>query len=456
MPETVAGTYASLAGTEIVNNVRTLTYLKNGLGPGSVNVHGDCGNCGNCSSCGCSDIITLLECPGVTGYIDPATDDAPWYTPDIPESADFLGFYVDEFEGLNSPFTRTVTESVINGGILSRSRLGTRELRWRGYLFGATCCSVQYGYQWLTRTLARFNADCQDCFGDDLEILLCCPEANENNDPFRLLKGVGLTEGPLILSQRKTCSSGCNTGCGGSCIYEVEFVMVAGQPYLYSEPIPVYDCVPVSQGTFDTVVDPDEPCPPFDCVEEAYASSQYPFTPCVTGFTLPPTATYDNACFTELSTALGPALYLTVPRSLWPVLQDVVPVITISNNAGFINMGVKIGFYQSADGNPCGELFLNPPNCAVLCDELLVGPLPPSSQFYIDGRTRKMAVICESGAAFAGEKITNGPWSWPTFSNFGFCMEIQFVNINLDGGVSVPPLLAPDLCVSLSIVPRSF
>lgn len=441
MPETLAGTYANLAGIEIVNNTRTLTYLKNGLGPASVSVFTDCNDCGNCSSCNCAAIVTLLGCDGVTGYVDPVTDNAPWYSASIPESGGFLGMYIQEFTGLDSPFSRNVTETVNNGGVLSRSRLGTRELTWKGYLFGDTCCSVQYGFRWLKRTLSRFNASCRDCFGDDLEILFCCPDTNETiNSPFRLIKGVGLTEGPLIISERKTCSSGCSTGCGGSCILEVEFTMVAAQPYFYSTEIPVYNCVSLGLNGLTTVTDAASGCGPFDCSDDIIA------TACASP-SLPPAADYTNSCTAQVVAQLDKSLYLTVPRGIWPDLDEVVPVITIDNNSGFSYDGVKIGFYSSPSANPCGDLLTNPPLCDVLCDELVIGFIPGQSSFYIDGRTRKMSLICDNNnTAFPGERHTNGPWSWPTFNDYGFCMEVQFI----DGPN------ADDICVSLSLVPRSF
>lgn len=434
MPETSAGTYATLANVEIINNQRTLTYLQNGLGPGSLTVHGDCGNCEN--------ILELLNCPGITGYIDPETDVAPWFSPTIPESKEFLGLFVDEFDGLSSPFTRDVSETVNNGGILNRSRLSTRSMTWRGFLFGGTCCGTYYGLRWLSKTLSRFDANCRDCFGDDLELLVCCPcEGQSGIEAFRTLKGVGLLEGPVIQSQRKTLSSGCTTaGCSGSCIIEVEFTLVATQPYLYSEEVAVYDCVSLGLNGVTPVTNAEEPCGPFDC-SDAILEANCPSPE------VPPAATYQNSCLTDVELNLTRALYLTIPRIVWPDLEEVVPVITIDNNSGFALTGVKIGFYTSDSNNPCGDLLENPPECAALCDELVIGYIPGQSSFYIDGRTRKMALICDNNnTAFPGERHTNGPWSWPTFNSEGFCMEIQFVD----------EPQADDVCVSLSLIPRSF
>lgn len=429
MPETDAGTYATLAGIEFVNNVRTIDYLKNGLGPGSLNVFGDCS---------CSNIIQLLDCPTVTGYVSPASDNAPWYTPDVPESAGFLGFYVDTFTGMESTFERSVVETVNHGGVFNRSRLKTKDLVWRGFLFGDSCCSVQYGLSWLKQTLSRFGANCRDCFGDDLELLICCPSPTDTSSPFRLLKGVGLTEGPLIKSERKTCTSNCEGSCGGSCIIEIEFTLTATQPYFYSPEIPVYDCVSIGLNSTDIVTDPAVDCGPFDC-SDAYLDLACALPE------LPPTATYTNTCIG--SPIWAEALYLSVPRSSWSALEEVVPVITIRNNSIFSFSGVQLGFYSSFDGNPCGDLVNGTPNCDVLCDDLLIFALPGRSTFYIDGRTRKMSMICDNNnTAFPGERHTSGPWSWPVFRDLGFCMETKVEASDV----------VNDVCISISLIPRTF
>lgn len=380
----------------------------------------------------------------MSSYSSPSTDDAPWYTADNPASSEFAGFVLTEFVGMDSPFTRSVTETVGNGGVLNRSRLTSRKLTWKGFLFGATCCSVQYGLRWLTKTLSRFDASCRDCFGDDLELLVCCPETGEaGNSPIRLLKGVSLLEGPKVLSEHKTCNAGCSYGsCGGSCVLEIEFTLVASQPYFYSPPIPVYDCVNLGEEAVVPYTDAQIDCGPTDCSDVIFEVGSLCPLP-----ELPPIANYTNSCATDFN--IPAANYFSVSRSYWSDLEEVVPVISITAGA-LILIGLKLGFYSSASDSPCSDLSLYPPNCDVICDELNIIAIPANSTFYIDGRTRKMSVICPDGAVYPGERLTSGPWSWPTFDCYGFCMEVLFEN---ELGAQVPPTLA---CVSLSLVPRTF
>jgi hypothetical protein len=429
MSESAAGSYASLGGTEIVNDERTVAYLLNGLRPPSLDVRG---------SCSCENIAELV---GDAPYTTPEIDDAPWFSSDIPESGRFAGFLVSEFEGMGSTFTRAITETIHDGAILGRGRLNARTMVWKGFLLGADCCAVAYGLRWLTKVLSDIG-DCRDCDGEDLELLVCCPEIisesfgivdTEGVEALRKLKNVGLIVGPTVLSNHKT---GCGN-CGASCITEIEFSLVAAQPFMYSAPIPLYECESLALNKSTRVSDSDVSCAPTNCADILLEST------CPSP-DLPPTATYTNSCFVE--SPIYSALYLTVPRAAWGSLEEVVPVITISTGPLSIQ-SIILGFYTSISDNPCGDLITNPPNCDVMCDELKIIVIPPLSKFYIDGRTKQMALICNDGSVFPGEPLTAGPWSWPSFSKFGFCLEVLFPDN------STTPSSA-DVCVSLTIVPR--
>jgi hypothetical protein len=293
--------------------------------------------------------------------------------------------------------------------------------------------------------------------------LVCCPcseEEVETLPPFRTLKGVGLIEGPTIVSERKTsggagCSGG-SSGCGGSCIIEIEFTMVATQPYLYSPEIPIYNCLNITDGAVAPYTQSQIDCGPFDCADPFFAGGTPP-TPasalvfdCVTP-ALPPTATYTNSCLKDFETPM--ANYFSVQRTLWSELEEVIPIISIST--GLFPVGpLKLGFYSSPNGNPCADLSLYPPDCDVICDELNILLIPANSTFYIDSRTRKMSLICEDGSAFPGERLTAGPWSWPSFGCYGFCLEVIYDTSQINTGISAVGV--KDACISLSLVPRTF
>lgn len=674
--DSIAGAAAWLGGTEIVNDSRTTAYMQNGIKPSSLIVNGDCG---------CSNVLALAGCD--TEYNTPAIDGAPWYDPAIPESAEFAGFLSTGFEGLGSTYTRSVTESIADGATLGRSRFGSRTMTWKGFLFGSSCCGVAYGLRWLGKTLQGTKNCGNNCFGDDLELLVCCPtlEAaqglgpniicgddfknttgywassgnttitwtnypnhsevgsmkavnpiggaitfntnctmrvtenkkfklgfyvkaedgilsqpigatftwynslgaslgntvvsnmgsdsnstwtllettvqapvgawtvqinftvgdvstlpnqaryfdditfNQTNyapivDPFRTIKGVSLLEGPHVTSERKMGLS-CGGQCGGAAAVEVEFSLVASQPWLYSAPIPVVNCVNVqdnaipiiggvvsgsltdnpltnvattinsagfanlplitSTGSFYITLDPfgvsglpevvrisahaagatsitairgqqgtaarghpfvngvgalwqlQTDCSPDNCGDGLLAQIPGCVPP-----SLPPTAVYVGCITPDVNTYR--ALYITAPRTLWSSLSEVVPVITIQTG-GFPLVGARIGFYTSSDGNPCGDLINTPPSCDLVCDTLSILAIPGNSKFYIDGRTKKMSIVCGTNAVFPAEPYTLGPYSWPSFDCYGFCMEFAYD----------PTFVANELCVSLSLVPRT-
>lgn len=455
MAESVAGDAAFLGGTEIVNTARTIAYLENGIGPGGINVRGNCG---------CPGLREIIGCD--EAYIDPLTDNAPWYSADHPESAEFAGFFMTEFEGMSSPFERSTSENVGDGGALGRSRVGSRTLTWRGYLFGANCCAVAYGFRWLAQTL-RATADCGGCQGQDLELLVCCSEVSDDDggyggydvgyglggsavtgiEPFRTLKNVALLEGPSILSERRSaggCSSG---GCDGSVIMEVEFSLFAAIPWLFRAEVPIVNCIALSEASDRvTVEEPD--CPPVDCGQDffnAYMAARGCAVP-----ELPPAAVYAIDCLT-LPTDLEKALYITVPRTSWREFEEAVPYIVIETGEFYVT-DLQLGFYTSNSGDPCGDLATNAPLCDVVCDKLTILAMPAHSKFIIDGRTRTMSVVCDTNIAFPGERFTLGAFSWPVFNCFGFCLEVAF-SLTDATFFGVPNL--GNGCVSLSMVPRS-
>lgn len=672
--DAIAGSAAWLFGVEIVNDSRTNAYLRNGIKPPTLTVNGDCG---------CDNILALAGCDDE--YTNPAQDNAPWYDPAIPESAEFAGFLRTEFEGLASTYTRSVTESIGDGATLGRSRLGSRTMTWKGYLFGSSCCGVAYGLRWLGKTLQGVNSCGNNCFGEDLELLVCCPTieaaqglgpnllcnpdfdvstvfwapsgttaitwvndpyhigpgamkvvnpligaitfntggadclmpvtqsknyklslqtraevgagaaalgvtfnwfnslgvalaptvfANLGSDsetawtlreatatapltaasvrlsftigtgatlpntahfidsvslnqvafankvdPFRTIKGVSLLEGPLVLSERKMGTT-CGGRCGGSTAVEIEFSLVGSQPWLYSAPIPIVNCVSIEEnsvtiigkvlsgvlnttaagattitssgfanlpvvlvaGNLFLVLDPaGAGGPPEVVLVTAHAAASTSITvlrgqqgtidrshssttywvvqtscapdncgdgllaaifPACAPVQLPPTATYVGCIVPNPNDYK--AVYITAPRASWNSISEVVPVITIQVG-GFPLLDARIGFYTSADANPCGDLINNPPNCDAICDTLNITALPANSKLYIDGRTNKISLVCGTNAVFPGEPFTLGPFSWPSFSCYGFCMEFAYNPVNSAEGN----------CISLSLVPRT-
>jgi hypothetical protein len=158
-------------------------------------------------------------------------DEAPWYDPDVPESADFFGYYPLEVTGLDdSSRTSQVTESTLHGGAPGRLRFATRPVVFNGILVGANEKAVAYGAMWLRRVLLGDlcgNPGLDHTLGTDLSFLSSAPdEFDTYEDLYRKVRRFSVNAGPTVTSKRTIQS------CGGA-VWMVTFTGVAGDPYVY-------------------------------------------------------------------------------------------------------------------------------------------------------------------------------------------------------------------------------
>lgn len=464
MPDASAGEAAFLNGEEIINNARTIAYLNAGYGPPGLNVIG---------GCACPNLRELIECDEEP-YSTPVDDPAPWYDVSVPESGDFSGFYVETFEGLGSTFQRSSFEKITGGSALGRLRAEARTMTWKGYLFGRSECAVQYGLRWLTAQLR--GAECA-CGGEDLDLLICCPSVTgatpvtgclpSQMEPFacppfvqpnafRTLKNVGLFEGPTILSQRQT---GCGSGCTedrcepSSLIIEIEFSLLAGNPFLYG--CPVCLCVeesfpdsPDPTDLFIKVIDGgefpaaclDPTCPP---------PADITADPGCRRVTLPTIPEFTDRCFCD---AIDPVQFCcAIPADSFGEFFEGVPVIEIFSGSTALR-STTIRFYSNPLGSPCCDVA----DPCFECDSIRIRYIPPLSTLTIDGQTRKVTLQGPGmGAPVNADSLTVTPFSWPILQCIDHCICIE-----TDGAV----LSAADPClgdststgahVSVAIFPR--
>lgn len=233
--------YLLLGETEIINTARLRTYLDTVGSP-----------LDSVTPCGCGTLEA--EHVGDDPYTTPDADTAPWYDPDIPESADFVGFLPMEVTGFDDhPVTREVTTSITGGAAFARARTQPRTITVTGILLGVTCCAVAYGLRWLSQALGGCTGSA--CGGDCLTGYICCPDDDEaaETDGFerhrRTLRRVGLTSGPTVTARSGTGCSGVG-GCSvGADILTVEFVLTAGVPWAWTSLVPVLNVdVPSDDG----------------------------------------------------------------------------------------------------------------------------------------------------------------------------------------------------------------
>lgn len=462
MPDSPSGGAAFLNGEEIVNDARTLSYLEAGYGPKRMTIEG---------GCACPNIRELIEC-GSSPYISPTADPAPWYDASIPESGDFAGFLTVDFDGMGSTYKRIVIDKITGGATLGRLTAGPRTLRWRGFLFGRSDCAVRYGLSWMAANLKGTNCSCT---GEDLDLLVCCPEVSASPpvsgidcdtppvtpvacppfttpDAFRVLKNVGLLEGPIVLSERRI---GCgNTECNDddTVIIEIEFSLLAGNPYFYGCPVclctdqvfpAVGDCatdplwVKYSDAEFAIILAAGlNPClgsvcpPQVDCSadEVGCPKAELPvIPPFVDGCFCPPLAPVQICC--------------DIPANSFGRFFEGAPVIEIYSGSGIMR-STTVRFYNNPQGLPCCDVSQNP--CRN-CDSVQIRYIPADSTLTIDGTTRTVLLQCPGQVdPILADHLTVTPFAWPLLQCVNFCICIE------TEGATV----APNATVSVVVVPR--
>lgn len=166
---------------ELVNTMRVQSYVQNwntkvrqdGESWRSIKWLEDCGNCTTAGA---------IFSNGA-GYFLPEVDQAPWYSADVRDSEKFFGVMGLEAAGAeDSTRSATVQPSVAGGGAVSRLRFGARQIVVRGLAVAADSCGMEVGLNWLR---CWYEEQIQDCGGDALWFLDCCPdcESDPNSPP---------------------------------------------------------------------------------------------------------------------------------------------------------------------------------------------------------------------------------------------------------------------------------
>lgn len=460
MPDSKAGTWAALNGSEFTNAQRTIDYIHNFNLPIAID-----------EDCWCPSIEELLEdCDiPVTGYTFPSVDPAPWYDSAIPESGDFLGFLTTEFEGLGSTYTRSTFETLQGGAVLGRLRAQARTLTWRGYLFGRTCCAAEYGLRWLTAQLSDAGG-CGGCDGAELDILICCPEATgsvpnnttcnvqdvtscssnqsvgmapplgqlrENQDAFRTFFRTGLIDGPRQLSTRTLgCGGDCEDGPG--CLIEVEFSIIAGNPFMHK------DKEQVCQTTFPSC---DDECDPNDPTWIKIATTAYPATAAdgeecldsldcsvldnsVNCIADPNCPTADLPTIPEFEDPCGCEGFFTtricceISNDIYGQFFEGVASIDVFSGSTEPLRNVVVSFYENPQERDCTDTALFQSDC-FRCAKVNIRYIPPQTTLTVDGLTKRITAKCIGRDPVPAESLTVSPFAWPVLKCISYIVTIE-------------------------------
>lgn len=113
-------------------------------------------------------------------YRSPVLDGAEWMSPDEDATHGFYGLYPLSIEGIgDSTVTASVTEGILDGGVVGAERAATRSIRIRGLLVGDDEEAVEAGLTWLRNALLTNGCGMHGdlCGYKDLRYFLAPPNA---------------------------------------------------------------------------------------------------------------------------------------------------------------------------------------------------------------------------------------------------------------------------------------
>lgn len=274
----------------------------------------------------------------------PATDGAPWYSSVYPESADALGFYIEEWTGLDDRhITRTATKYGTPRGGATLGALGNSErtMKLNIYLFARSEQAMDYLFYWLGSALSSV---CGSCSSSKLLTRRFCGDIEDPWSGVVELRDAGLIEG---LGWENDVAD-----FGRCYIRRASFTLVAGDPCMYlSDSTPTVTPTALSDDLGALILD-----------ESNYSLTRIPCRP---------------SC-SELRATDDLGTYWTF--DIDEAIGVKAPTITFSNDTDEYNYPFRAVVYADpgevgVSPNPCGLL--------VLC-EIYVRPLPPSSSLRWD------------------------------------------------------------------------
>lgn len=282
----------------------------------------------------------------VLSFSTPAADNAPWYSPNYPESGDALGFYVEEWTGLDDRHvTRAATRYGTPRGGATLGAVGNQErvMKLNIFLLARTEQAMDYLFYWLASVLENV---CGSCETDTILTRRFCGDFDNPWAGVVEMRNVGLVEGlgweaDLI-----------DQGPGRCMIRRASFALTAGDPCMYlSEGTPVITETALSGDLGDLILN-----------DSNYSLTRQPCRP---------------SC-SELRASADLGAYWSFD------IEDAIgvkaPVITFSNTSDEFVFPFRAIIYADPNGigvtpNPCGLL--------KLC-EIYVRSMPPDSRLQWD------------------------------------------------------------------------
>lgn len=371
----------------IVDNIRTNAYVQWAIQNGSL-------------SDGCCPQVNLGSCVDdapVTPFTNPVDDEVCWYDPNIPESADFLGLFINNVTGLqDDPYERSVSNIASIGSVFNRPTRSGKTLTFDVVLLATSCCGMDYGRNWLAGVLKGqgcvhgLNAFENPCGTSELRIRVCCPVGGANDAGIRNYPYSSLTQGLARLDGDRKDKCCCT-------VQRYSFVIQTGTPDGFGDLEEVCDslvdptpenslCIPCRP---EIPPDPDPCIDPMDCWFDDIDAFESPSLKIDCGYCPPAEVTRTCCC-------VGDKMTGSTDRTL------VIDLFSGEdpNNVYFTENGarnIEILIWENPMNLPCPEsqedfehfLYGERP-----CAEIKIGFIPRNSVLRIDGRTGEAYILC--------------------------------------------------------------
>lgn len=216
--------YLALAGVELTNTSRLIAHARPDI-PQSMEEA--------LAQCACrADFVSYDDSwPGMPAFLGDGPyliTNAPWYDPAMPQSAEFLGYWVTSTEGFGAtPVDRAVNDAICAGGVAGPHRDTHRTVRVEALIIACTNAGAQYGLEWLDCRMRPAKA----LSGTTLEYLAAHPE-NSAADPQMLRRTMNRVVLTREVSVTKTSNRRNVENRQGS-IFNVDWEFAVMDPYTY-------------------------------------------------------------------------------------------------------------------------------------------------------------------------------------------------------------------------------
>ncbi|MDE1675128.1 sugar transferase [Nocardia gipuzkoensis] len=391
--------WLQLAGAELTNTSRLIAHARPDVPQSWEEALAQC-------ACRADYVQYDDSWPGLQDFLgdDPyVLANAPWYDPSVPQSSEFLGYWVLSVEGLGPiPVDRAVSDAICSGGVAGPHRDRYRTITVAAVLVACTNAGVEFGLEWLACQLR----EAKSLQGTTLEYLAAHPE-NSAADPAllrRTMSRVVVTREPKVTTQFGIRGSENRQ----SAVYVADFELTALDPYTYGP------AITQTVSWASTVTEQIGWAHPPDC-EDPESCAEIPILAsavCVPNV-IDVTPVQPPVCSGCIPVCQVQTRVATVPSAVGVLCRD--QVVTLIITAGATDASVNFWF------RPCGE--------TALCDRvgfLSVAGLPAGTTVVAD------SVLGRPYGLVGGQQVrqvgivhtpSGAPWT-PTILDSGECWEL--------------------------------